>query len=741
MDRRQFIRSAAVAGGALCLEVLLPRRAVAQAGPAEITAWLVVRPDDSVVVRIARAEMGQGTQTGLAMLAAEELGCDWNRVTTEFVSVAEHLRRGRPWGSMVTGGSLGIRASQRVMREAGAAARQMLVAAAAARWQVAPAECSATGGMVRHDRTARQLRYGELAADAARMPVPAPVALKPPSAWRVVGQSVQRLDLRDKLLGRPVYAGDVALPGLVHASIAQCPVFGGRLARIDNRAAALRRRGVIAVVELGDAVAVVADNWWRADQALGALSIRWDTAAAGAAAGASSSTLRTDLARGLESPAAAVATAWGDARAAIAGGGRSIEADYATPLLAHATLEPQNATALWQGGRLTVWAPTQNGEATAEALVQATGLALEAIEVHRMQLGGGFGRRGARLFQDAACYAARIAQAQAGRPVRLMYSRREDMQHDFYRPPSMVRQRALLDDAGRWVAWSVRVSAPSIEAKLSNTAPKGGLDEDACSSFADSPYLVPLRHVDYVHVPVPVPIGYWRAVYHSQNPFMRECFVDEVASAAGRDPWRFRQQMLSWAAWRGPGLLDAVKRLRRGYLARDALQRQRAVLDAAAEAAGWDRPAPPGHHRGIALADGYGSYTAAVIEVSVSGERLRLHRVVIAVDCGHVVNPDAAKAQIEGGAVFALTAALWGDIAVKDGRVLQSSFADYPLMSLAQCPRIDPVLVPSGGFWGGMGEPPVMPVAPALVNAIAAATGRRIRSLPIVQQGLRLASA
>lgn len=740
MDRRQFLRSAAVAGGMLCLEVLVPRRADAKASAAEITAWLIVRPDDGVVVRIARAEMGQGTQTGLAMLVAEELECEWNRVTTEFVTVAEHLRRGRPWGSMVTGGSLGIRASQRAMREAGAAARQMLVAAAAARWKVAATECSAARGVVRHAATGRQLRYGELAAEAARLPVPATVELKPSHAWQIIGQPLQRLDLRDKVLGRPVYAGDVDLPGLVHASVAQCPLFGGRLARIDNRAAVLRRRGVVAVVELGDAVAVVADNWWRADEALRALSVRWD--ATNAAPTTSSSSLAADLARALDAPQAAVATRWGDARAAMAaGGGRRVEADYATPLLAHATLEPQNATALWQNGRLTVWAPTQNGEATVEALVEATGVALEAIEVHRMQLGGGFGRRGARLFQDAACYAARIAQAQPGRPVRLMYSRREDMQHDFYRPPSMVRQCALLDDAGRWVAWSVRVAAPSIESRLSNTPPPNGLDEDACSSFADSPYLVPLRQVDYVHVPVAVPIGYWRAVFHSQNPFMRECFVDEVAAAAGRDPWRFRQEMLSWTVWRGPGMLDALKRVRRAYLARDALQRQRAVLDAAAQAAGWNQPTPAGHHRGIALADGYGSYTAAVVEVSVSGERLRVHRVIIAVDCGHVVNPDTARAQIEGSAVFALTAALWGEITVQDGRVLQSNFADYPLMSLAQCPHIDALLVPSGGFWGGMGEPPLMPVAPALVNAVASATGRRIRSLPLARHGLRLETA
>jgi isoquinoline 1-oxidoreductase subunit beta len=738
LKRRDFLRVVATAGGALCLGVLMPRRGAAVVPAAEITAWVVVRSDGAVVVRIARSEMGQGSQTGLAILVAEELDCDWNRVSTEFVSVAEHLRRGRVWGSMLTGGSLAIRGSQLYLRTAGAAARQMLTTAAANRWSVPTVECSVSHGVITHRPTGRQFGFGQVATEAAMLPVPTNVRLKDPREWKLIGQPLQRLDLRDKVLGRPVFAVDVQLPGMLHASIAQSPVFGGTLASIQNRNAILKRRGVVRIVELADAVAVVADNWWRADQALRALQIRWNE---GADAKASSERVMADLRSGLDADKPPVVTRWGDAGRILAQG-TAVEAVYETPYLAHATLEPQTCTAVRRGDRLEVWAATQNGEATAEAVATAAQVPLQNVEVHRMQLGGGFGRRGAVPMQDAPRLAAQIASHLPGRPIKLMWSRREDMQHDFYRPPSVVRQRAALDSRGKWLAWSVRVAAPSIEAFFDPKRDHKGLDDDACSCFSDSPYVVPHRLVDYAMRGTPVPIGYWRAVYHSQNPFMRECFVDEVAAASGQDPYQFRRERLTWHAWHGSGLLNGAKVVRRAWLAREQLQRNLAVLDAAARVAGWEQPAPRGRHRGIALADGYGSYTAAVIELSLDdGGVVQLHRVVVAIDPGYVVNPDSARAQIEGAVVFGLTAAMYGENTLKDGRIVESNFHDYEMMTLAQCPPIESVLVPSGGFWGGMGEPPLMPVAPALVNALATATGKRFRSLPLMKHGFTLGAA
>jgi isoquinoline 1-oxidoreductase beta subunit len=718
LSRREFLRVSAAAGGAFCLELALPGAGRAQsATPAgtEVNAWVLVRPDEDVIIRIARSEMGQGSQTGLAMLVVEELECDWSRVRTEFVSVAEHLRRDRVWGSMSTGGSQAIRQSQEYLRRAGATAREMLVAAAARGWSVPAGECHVAKGVIAHRPTGRSTTYGKVAAAAAQLAPPRDVKLKEPGDWTLIGKGrVQRFDLADKILGRPVYAIDVELPGMVHAALMQCPVFGGKLRRV-NKAGALALRGVKRVVELPDAVAVVADNWWRANKALAALDVEWDT---GADAHVDSAAIMAFLRSGLAATDLPVARRDGDVDAAFAQAAKTVEAEYFTPFLSHATMEPQTCTAWFHDDRLDVWAPTQNGEATAAAAAEAGGVPLSRVEVHKMQLGGGFGRRGAS--QDFTRYAVRIASQLRGTPVKMLWSREEDMQHDFYRPASLVKLKAGLDAGGRMTAWHTRIACPSIVARMAPERLQGGLDPQACGSFVDSPYAVPNARVDYAMRNPHVPVGFWRSVYHSQNPFFRECFIDEVAQAGGKDPLEFRRALLA-----GP----------RG-------RRDLAILDAVAKAAGWGSPLPAGVFRGIAVADGYGSYAAGVIELSVNTKNeISLRRVIVGVDPGYVVNVDAAKAQIEGCVIYGLTAAMYGENTVKDGRVVESNFHDYRMLLLRDTPRIEAVLAPTGGFWGGMGEPPMTPIAPALVNAIAAATGRRVRSLPLRNHGFALATS
>jgi isoquinoline 1-oxidoreductase beta subunit len=712
--RRDFLKTIAAAGGALCLELALPPLAHAQGGGAEVTVWLLVYPDNTVLMRVARSEMGQGSMTGLPMLIAEELECDWNAVRVEYVPVAEHIRRDRAWGSMSTGGSMSIRGSHSYLRSAGAAAREMLIAAAAQQWNVDPASCRAANSVITHIASNRQLTYGQVAEAASRLTLPKDLKLKEPKDWTLIGKPVKRLDLRDKVLGKPVFAIDVQLPGMLHASLAQCPVFGGKLKSVGNREAVLKRRGVRNIVELPDAVAVVADNWWRADQALQQLRPEWDDGGNGKA---TSDSIRAFLMAGIAEVHVPVARNDGDAVTVIARATRRVEAEYYTPLLNHATMEPQTCTAVVKGERVEVWAATQNGEATAAAAAATAGVPLANVEVHKMQLGGGFGRRG---FQDAPRYAVLVARQMPGTPVKTTWSRAEDMQHCFFRPVSVARMSAGLDDKGRLLGWRTRIAAPSITAGFAPDRMKNGLDLQACSCFADSPYAVPNMRVEYAMRNTHVPVGYWRSVYHSQNPYFRECFLDEVAAAAGKDPYALRRELLA-------GEKEA---------------RNLRVLEAAAKAADWTAKAPAGVFRGIAVADGYGSYAASVVELSIEKDMLiSLKRVIVAVDPGHVVNPDSARAQIEGNVIFALTAALYGEITIKDGRVEQNNFDDYRMMLLRECPKIESVLAPSGGFWGGMGEPPLMPVTPALVNAIAAATGKRIRSLPLARHGFKLAAA
>ncbi|MDT3737148.1 MAG: molybdopterin cofactor-binding domain-containing protein [Denitratisoma sp.] len=713
LSRRDFLKVSAAVGGGLALEFSFPWAARAAAGQAatEVNAWIVIHPDDRVVIRIARSEMGQGTFTALAQLVAEELDCDWAKVSAEFASPNENLRRNRVWGSMSTGGSMGVRTSQDYVRRAGAGARGLLVAAAAARWGVPASECAAEKGVVTHRPSGKKLRYGELAAAAAKLTPPKDVKLRDPKDWKIAGKPLHRLDIPDKVLGKPVFGVDVALPGLLHASIAQCPVFGGSVKNVDA-AEALKMRGVKKVVREKDFVAVVADGWWRADEALKKLKIEWDEAGHGRI---DSAAIAAMLREGLAAASLPLARNVGDAPAALAAAAKTIEAEYASPYLNHATLEPQTCTAWFKsGGTLEVWTSTQDGEASLAAAAEAAGLPPEKVEVHKMMLGGGFGRRGAP--QDFVRQGVLIAKALPGVPVKLMWSREEDMQHGFYRPASIVRMKAGLDAKGNLVAIHTKIACPSIlEVLLPRLLGRDGIDFTAVRFFSDLCYAVPHQRVEYAKRNGHVPVGFWRAP-GQQNGFYRECFIDELAVAAGRDPVDYRLAMLP------------------------AGDKNRLVLEAVAKAANWGGPLPAGAHRGVAVADGFGSFTAMVAEVSVSAEgTLKVHRIVVAIDSGHVVNPDTCRAQAESNVVYGLGTILYQENTVKNGRIAETNFRNFRLPQISEMPKVETVLVPTGGFWGGHGEPAILPLAPAVCNALFAATGRRIRSLPLKHHDLRKA--
>jgi isoquinoline 1-oxidoreductase beta subunit len=710
LSRRSFVASVAALGGGLALGFHLPTGAgAARAAPGttEVNAWVVIQPDDAVVIRVARSEMGQGITTALPMLVAEELECDWNKVRAEFPTADENLRRKRAWGDMSTGGSRSVRSSQEYLRKAGAAAREMLVAAAAQQWNVPAAECQAAKSMITHKPSGRTLRFGEVAEAAAKLPPPAEPKLKDPKDWTLAGTPQKRLDTMDKVTGKPIFGIDVRVPNMLYAAIVQCPVFGGTPKSYDETK--IRDlKGVRRIVALPNAVAVVADSWWQAKQALDALPITWDEGQNGKVASAGIAEL---LRGGLTAPDAAVVRKDGDVEAALANATKRIEAEYAAPYLAHATMEPQNCTAHVTPDKVEVWVPTQSGEGALAAAAAAAEMAPEKVVLHKTMLGGGFGRRGA--VQDFVHQAVLIAKA-VGQPVKLLWTREEDIRHDFYRPAAMVRLTAGIDASGMPIAWQVRLASPSIFASLLPQRLTNGVDQAAANGFTDEmAYDVPNYRVEYAMRTTHVPVGFWRSVNHSQNGFFRECFVDEMAHAAGQDPYQFRRKLLR----------KDPKRL--------------AVLDAAAQKAGWDKPAPQGVSRGIALVEAYGTLCAEVVEASVGDKgQVRVHKVVAAVDTGHVVNPAILASQVESGIVYGLTAALYGAITIENGRVSQGNFDDYEMLRMADMPTVETVLVPSGGFWGGGGEPAVPPLAPALCNAIFAATGKRIRSLPLKDQDL-----
>jgi isoquinoline 1-oxidoreductase subunit beta len=716
LSRRSFIvGSAAIAGGGLALgmNVPFPGEVLAQGAQAatEVNVWVAIKPDDTCVVRIARSEMGQGTLTGLAQLVAEELECDWNKVTTEGVTPARNLASKRAWGEMGTGGSRGIRTSQDYVRRGGAAARIMLLQAAADQWNVPSSELSVSNGVITHGPSKRTIRYGEVAAAAAKVTPPdaKSIKLKDPKDWKIAGKPLKRLDTADKLDGSKVFAIDLKLPGMLCAAVKDCPVFGGKLASYDESKIA-GMPGVKKVVRVKEtAVAVVADTWWRAKKALDALPIVWDE---GENASKSSATIADLLRDGLNSATTNGDRKNGDVLKAISEAPKKVEAVYATPFLAHATMEVMNCTVKLSADRADAWVPTQNLEASLAALSEASGIPLDKCEIHRHDLGGGFGRRGGT--QDYVHQAVEIAKAFPDTPIKLIWTREEDQAHDFYRPISQCKLSAGLDDSGNLVGLHVRVSGQSINAMLN---PKGiveGKDMRQLQGYYDTPgdaqlgYDVPNLLIEYVMRNTHVPVGPWRGVNTNQNAVYMECFMEEVARAAGKDSLEFRRALMK----------EHPKHL--------------AVLNAAAEKAEWGKPLPGGIHRGLAQFMGYGSYSAAVAEVSVSPQgKLRVHRMVLAVNSGHAVNPGQIEAQVQGSVAYGLTATLYGEMPVDKGRMTSLNFDTYEIMRLAEMPKVEVAIVPTYDFWGGIGEPTICVVAPSVLNAIYAATGKPVRSLPL----------
>jgi isoquinoline 1-oxidoreductase beta subunit len=720
LSRRKFLISSAAAGGGLALGLNLPfgigaAAAAAAADDAEMNVWVVIKPDDTTVIRIVRAEMGQGTLTGLAQLVAEELECDWSKVTTERITPGRNLASKRAWGDMSTGGSRGIRTSQDYVRRGGAAARMMLLQAAADEWKVPVGELTVANGVIRHAASGRSTTYGKVAGAAARMTPPdlKSIKLKNPKEWKIAGKAVKRLDTAPKLNGSLVYAIDVKLPGMLNAAIAQCPVFGGKLVSYDE-AKIKGRPGVRGVVKVNDAtIAVVADTWWRAKTALEAMPIVWDE---GPAATQTSALIAEHLKSGLDSNDAFADINEGDAAKAIAGAAKKVEAVYGTPFLSHATMEPMTATVRVTADRAEAWVPSQSAEASLAALSETSGVPLAQCEVYNHTLGGGFGRRGGT--QDYVRQATTIARQFPGTPVKLIWSREEDQGHDYYRPISQCKLSAGLDGQGNLVGMRIRVSGQSINAYLNPAAIKNGRDVRQLQGLWKQPgdaqigYTVPNFATEYAMRNTHVPVGPWRGVNTNQNGVYLECFMDECAKAAGKDPLEFRRALMA----------NHPKHL--------------GVLDAAAETAGWGKPLPPGVHRGIAQFMGYGSYSAAVAEVSLVNGKVKVHRMVLALNCGHAVNTDQIAAQVEGSVAYGLSATFYGECSVDKGRIVETNFDTYPVLRLAEMPKVETVIVPTYDFWGGVGEPTICVVAPSVMNAIFAATGKPVRNLPLKHSNL-----
>ncbi len=710
ITRRNFVVGSAATGTGFCLGYYAPFGAdslAAETTP-EVNAWVVIRPDDTVIIRIARSEMGQGTLTGLAQLIAEELECDWAKVTTEYPTPGQSLARGRVWGSFSTGGSQGIRGSHEYVRKGGAAAREMLVAAAAKRWKVVPSECRTAASVITHTASGRSLTYGAVASEAAKLKPPLDVFLKDPKDWKVAGRPLPRLDTADKVTGKQVYGTDLKLPGMLNASIKACPVFGGTRKSFDA-AKVSGLPGVRKVVHVGDnAVAVVADTWWRANEALQALPVVWDF---GPNANVTSGDIDAMLKDGLEAKEAFVGNRAGDIVKALAGATKTVDAEYGYPYQAHATMEPMNATALWTPDKCEVWCPTQNGESALDATAKAAGLPKSRCDVYKIHLGGGFGRRGG--FNDYIEQAVAIARQMPGTPIKLIWSREEDMTHDHYHPITRARFTGALDKDGNLAGLRVRISGQSILAGIMPGRLRGGRDPFVFQGLASDgdhafSYDVPNLLIDHAMRNPHVPPGFWRGVNINQNALYLESFIDELAYSAGKDPLAFRQKLLS--------------RNSKGL----------AVLNAVAERAGWDKPTAQGIGRGLALCKTFGSYVAACAQVSVD-ERgdLKIHRIIAATDPGHAVNPRQIEMQVEGSFVYGLSALLHGSCTVSDGRIEQENFDSYQVMRMAEMPEVETIVMPSGGFWGGIGEPTIAVAAPAVLNAIHAATGKRIRQVPI----------
>lgn len=713
-QRRDFLKVL----GTSALLIAIPSLALAgaEAGAAQsLAGWLRVDPDGAVTILTNTSEIGQGSGTGIAQIIANELDIDWRHVRIEMAPVdAQHINAG--WGEYATYGSGAISRQFEALRRAGAQARAMLIAAAATLWRVPAADCDTDAGFVVHRASGKRLAYAILSIAAAQQPVPETVTPMPRERWRFIGKEIARLDLPSKVNGSAQYGIDVRQPGMLIATILQCPSFGGRLSRVDP-APALAMAGVRHVVPLEDAVAVVADSYWRAKKALAALQPVWDLSQApqrdsaeynAALLAAATAGGEVFVSRKATKTKAQIVAAYD---AAANGAARSVGQTYTFPFLSHATMEPMNGTARVDAKSAELWLPTQTQSATRDAVAKMLGLAPDAVTVHTTLAGGGFGRR---IECDFALQAAAIAKA-SGATVKLIWSREEDMRHDFYRPAAAVHLQAELDAQGMPLAMRMDSAAESlIEHSSLGGDLKGKLPVDP-SGLTPVPtcYGIGATMLRARTIDAGVPVGYWRSVAASQNCYAYESFVDELAAAAGMDPVAYRRRMMKPDA------------------------RERRVLDAVTAAAGWDRPAP-GRHRGFAIDSVNGSVVAHVVELSVDDGKVKLHRVTTVADCGIAVNPNSVRAQVEGGIAFALSAAFHGEITLRKGAVEQGNFNDYRLISLADMPPVQVILLDSEAPPGGMGEEAVGPLAPALANALFAATGKRVRALPLSKAGFRL---
>jgi isoquinoline 1-oxidoreductase beta subunit len=710
LSRRSFIKGSVVAGAGFTLALDLrehARRAGAATEPFTPNAWIRITPDNRVTIIVDKSDMGQGVLTSMPMLIAEELEADWSTITVE--TAPAHPKYGNPalGGLQLTGGSLSVRTSWLRFRTAGAAAKEMLVEAAAREWGVPPETCVAENSTVAHPPTGRRLTYGELTDRAARLPVPADPRLKSPKDFKLIGKRVKRLENPPKMDGRAVYGIDVQVAELLVATVARCPVFGGKVRTFDPTAAKAIP-GVRHVVQIDSGIAVVADGYWPAKLGRDALVIEWDE---GPNALLSSAAIRKLFEEASTQPGP-VARNQGDALGALEGAAIRLDAIYEVPYLHHATMEPMTCTAHVRPDGCDVWVGTQWQDGTQNTAAKVANLSPGSVRVHTLLLGGGFGRR---FEQDFVAETVAIAKAVRA-PVKLIWSREDDTRHGFYRPTTLNRLSGGLGADGMPIAWTHRIIGTSIAARAFPAFIQDGIDGTAIEGAANIPYAIPNVRVESIMKETGIPVGFWRSVGSSQNAYITECFLDELAAAGQNDPYELRRKLLP------------------------ATSRHRGVLDLAAKKAGWGTPLPPGRGRGLAVAESFGSWVAQVAEVSVSpaGE-VRVHRVVCALDCGIVVNPDTVEAQIEGAVAFGLTAALRGEITIDRGRVQQSNFHDYPMLRINEMPAVEVHILPSTEPPGGVGEPGVPPVAPAVVNAIFAATGRHLRSLPISKHDLKRA--
>jgi isoquinoline 1-oxidoreductase subunit beta len=720
VSRRSIVITGSTFAGAMALGVLAPGAARADApklasrywaddgiNPEEVNAWVVIGPDEAVTLRCPMAEMGQGTGSGLPMLLAEELGCDWSKVTVEFASVNRNLNTGAPYGNMLTVGSMGIRMNWEHVQQAGASARERLIQAAAARWNVPPAECEAHQGAIIHKPTARSLTYGKLARDASKVTLAAEPGIKSPEQFTLAGTRQPRLDSAIKANGTARFGIDTREPGQLYASILSCPVFGGKLVSVDD-SAIKGRRGIVKLVKLDDAVAVIADNYWRANEALKVLKIGWD---GGASANTNSAQFRAEYRKALDGPTL-TARNDGDAKSAIASSKNVVEAVYETPLLAHATMEPCNATVHLRDGKLDIWMGSQSALANARMAAQLAGVDPSQVFFHQCYLGGGFGRRS---FGDELRHAILVAKAgDINVPLQLVWSREQDMRADRYRPQSAIRLKGALAADGSLTALHIESACGSIQ-KSTGQMHGDAVDNTSVEGIGPSvPYnKVPNWFTGIQNKNTHVPVAYWRSVGGSQNCFYLESFIDELAHAAAKDPLAFRRS-----------LTDRVDSI--------------SVLNKLEEVSDWHSPLQPGRGRGISLVENHGAIGGHVAEVTVDGNgKVTVDRVFAATDAYHVVNPNLVEAQIEGGIIFGMTAMLYGEITISHGAAAESNFNQYRMVTQSEAPDIKAYLANTGGVdqrgkpkWGGVGECSVAPIAAAIANAIFAASGKRIRSLP-----------